>query len=174
MGRKITISDHERFWQRVVVRGPDECWPYTGGITGRGYGAFMVGSRTDGTRKQIPAHRFAYEDTIGPIPDGHEVDHECHNEDETCNAGEACLHRRCCNPAHHVAKSERDNTLAGRTPAALNAAKEFCPKGHEYTPENTGPSRRGSRGGRPGRRCRQCNREYMQDRTRRRREAMAA
>jgi hypothetical protein len=51
-----------------------------GGIPA-GYGVFHIGA------EQIPAHRFAYELLIGPIPEGLTLDH-------------LCLNRDCVNPAH--------------------------------------------------------------------------
>lgn len=70
-----------RFWSKVEQRG--ECWEWVGHIKWSGYGSFHSGKR-HGT---FIAHRFAYEDMIGPIPDGLELDHLCRN-------------RPCVNPYH--------------------------------------------------------------------------
>lgn len=52
-----------------------ECWIWTAQKVGKGrrYGAFRVGSRQ--TDPRIYAHRVSHELFIGPIPEGHQVDH---------------------------------------------------------------------------------------------------
>jgi len=49
----------------------DECWIWTGVCTKDGYGRITI----DG--KQKSAHRVVYELTVGPIPEGLELDHLC-------------------------------------------------------------------------------------------------
>lgn len=75
----------DRFWARVDKSG--DCWEWTGFVTNRGYGLIAAkgGPKGKGTSKK--AHRVAYEDANGPIPEGFMVDHICHN-------------RLCCNPSH--------------------------------------------------------------------------
>lgn len=64
-------SDPERFWEKV--RKSDGCWEWTAFRDRRGYGRFMI--------ERIPrlAHRVSFERANGPIPEGLEVDHMCHN-----------------------------------------------------------------------------------------------
>lgn len=68
-----------RFWAKVR-RGP-HCWEWTsnraGGRRGRTYGQFSIGA--SGERKAISAHVYIYQLTHGPVPDGLEVMHSCHN-----------------------------------------------------------------------------------------------
>jgi hypothetical protein len=87
----------------VDRRGPDECWPWTGGKQGKGYGQFY-------RRKGVPegAHRFSWELANGrPIPLGRMVMHSCDNPP-------------CVNPAHlsvgTCADNNRDKTAKGRNP----------------------------------------------------------
>lgn len=87
--------------------------------------------------KRMLAHRRAYEDAYGPIPEGWNVDHECHNADPTCVRGAKCKHRACINPKHLWAKPSDINTLAGRGPAAVNFQKTHCSRNHVYNEENT-------------------------------------
>lgn len=63
--------------------------------------------------KLIAAHRWAYEQTFGPIPEGMDIDHKCHNEDMNCLGGEGCYHRPCVNPKHLTARARRANLAEG-------------------------------------------------------------
>jgi len=118
----------EKFWRRVDRRGPDECWPWTGGKS-KGYGVTHMNSKPRG------AHRVAYELTYGPIPD-ETLDHLCHTRDESCGGGPSCPHRACCNPAHLEPVSRRENSLRGRgdrVSAKLALERTHCPQGHPYS-----------------------------------------
>ena len=121
----------KRFWDKVkivdcVLRpelGP--CWEWIGAKRDkkRGYGNIGIGSRTDGTRRSIRAHRFAYESLIGPIPEGLEPDHLCRNP---------C----CVNPAHLELVTHPINVLRGLSGAHFKS-RTHCPQGHPYDEENT-------------------------------------
>ena len=105
----------ERFWEKVNKDNYDGCpWIWVGAITSRGHGNFALVAKR-GQSKYIAAHRFMYQLTRGPVADGLDIDHICHNEAArrgTCDGGETCLHRRCVYPEHLVAKSRRENLLA--------------------------------------------------------------
>lgn len=83
-----------RFLAKVAI-DPDGCWQWQGSVQSHGYGCFAL--RHD---LIVSAHRMAYELFVGPIPEGHELDHTCHGADETCAGGRTCPHRRCCRPDH--------------------------------------------------------------------------
>lgn len=128
----------DRFWPKVDRRGPDECWPWTGGQNGYGYGYFNVDVTRTGHRNAA-AHRVAYELSVGPIPDGLTLDH-------------LCLNRLCVNPAHLEPVTLAENIR--RSPQAkAKLARTHCPQGHEYTPENIRWRQRPN----PGRSCRACD-----------------
>lgn len=139
----------DRFWSKVDKGG--DCWEWTAAIS-HGYGAFKVGAFN------ARAHRFSYELTVGPIPDGYDLHHTCHN-------------RSCVNPRHLVPMTRKehlahhpDNARAGgQAIGAIKKAKTHCDHGHEFTPENTYTRPDGRR------KCRACNREGEQ----RRREVAA-
>lgn len=134
------------------VRGPDECWLWTGQIMPKvGYGRLK---RPGG---YIPAHRLVYEMFVGPIPAGLVIDHTCHNADLTCPGGGDCAHRRCVNPAHLEAVTNRENILRGKAWSAVNARKMECPSGHPYDDENARYKANGWRI------CRECNRQRARD-----------
>lgn len=88
----------ERFWERV--QKDDGCWEWTGATSAAGYGVF--GKNT----KLWFAHRFSYELSNGPIPDGMFVCHQCDNP-------------RCVRPDHLFLGSHKDNM------------KDMCLKGRQ-------------------------------------------
>jgi hypothetical protein len=124
-------SLEERYWAKVDVRSPDECWPWKRKAMKTGYGAIGVGPG-----RSAPAHRVGYELAHGPIPSGLVVDHECHNQDPDCPGG-PCKHRACQNPAHLRLRTQGENVLAGKGFAPVNAAKTHCDKGHAFDEKNT-------------------------------------
>lgn len=124
----------ERFWEKVDKRGPDECWIWTA-ATRHGYGSMGFNG------KMVYSHRWLYEQAVGPIPDGLDLDHLCRN-------------RKCVNPAHLEPVTTRENILRGEGQCAKNARKTHCKRGHEFTPENTYWHASTGR-----RRCRVCRRE---------------
>lgn len=93
----------DRFWEKVEIT--ENCWIWTGAITSSGHGNIS----------SLAAHRVAYELEYGTIPEGLDVDHECHNIAANlglCNGGVSCPHRRCVRPDHLVAKTRGDNLRA--------------------------------------------------------------
>lgn len=133
------MRDSSTFWSKVDQGSPAQCWPWLAGRTPEGYGRVLW------FQKQVYAHRLSYELTRGVIPPGLVIDHLCRNT-------------TCVNPDHLEAVTQRENTLRGNGIGGVNAAKTHCPKGHEYTPENTYMGRYG------GRSCRACKRAYHQSR----------
>lgn len=117
---------HPPFWEMVLKT--DGCWLWTGPTTNGGYGKI----------KAKLAHRLAYEELVGRIPDGLEIDHLCRNI-------------LCVRPDHLEAVTHDEN-MRRATPGANNAAKTHCPKGHAYDATNTFVNRKGSRV------CRSCSR----------------
>lgn len=88
----------ERFWAKVDRRGPDECWPWNGAITGVGYGSLRVGTLAE--PRTEPAHRVAYALQVGPIPEGVTIDH-------------LCFDRLCQNATHLELVSRSENGRRG-------------------------------------------------------------
>ena len=152
-GRFTTANDVSpavRFWSKVDrSAGPDGCWPWLGGVSDAGYGRFRsAGSRAKGSAIYGAAHRWAYEETNGRIPDGYVLDHACHGRDEACPGGSRCPHRRCVNPAHLEPVTQAENVrrgMAGAATGARHAARTHCKHGHAFTPENTRVTKTGVR-----------------------------
>lgn len=131
--------EKERFWEKVEVGGPDDCWIWTGSRLPRGYGLF--GGWRDGQWVRICAHRWSYEHHVDLIPEGMTIDHI------------VCNNPPCVNPRHLKVATQIDNSMRGSSPPAENARKTHCANGHEFTPENTYVWTNGHRT------CKTCNRE---------------
>jgi len=85
------MSVEERFWAKVDVRGPDECWLWTAYLSFNGYGQFWF----NGTN--TTAHRVGYQLVHGPLEPHMEVDHRV-----------SCP-KHCVNPAHLRATTTKQN-----------------------------------------------------------------
>lgn len=109
----------DRFTEKYTV---DEvgCWRWTGATSPAGYARLLV------NRRNTLAHRWSYEQFVGPIPDGLTIDH-------------LCRVRSCVNPAHlepvpfTVNIDRRDNSNIG----VRNRIKTHCRHGHAFDEANT-------------------------------------
>ncbi len=111
----VVVSPAERFWPKVDKSG--ECWVWTASRVGNGYGEFW-----DGKRK-VAAHRWAYENLVGPIPEGMQLDHLCRT-------------RLCVRADHLEPVTQQENIRRGDS-GRMWREKTHCPSGHPYDEVNT-------------------------------------
>ena len=93
--REMVLADatlHARFWQKVNVRGADECWSWLANKSAGRYGAIKVGGKRG---KDLKAHRIQMI-WQGVEVEGKVVRHKCDNP-------------LCVNPAHLEVGSQLDN-----------------------------------------------------------------
>ncbi len=82
-----------RFWEKINVGGPDECWLWTGAKTRKGYG--LIGR--DG--RLYRSNRVVLEMKLGrSLHDGEQACHTCDNP-------------TCCNPSHLWPGTNSQNQL---------------------------------------------------------------
>lgn len=115
MGNKKNTIE-KALWDRITVTG--FCWLYDGWLDKHGYGY----TRFDGKTQR--AHKLAYQELVGPVPEGKILDH-------------LCRIRNCVNPDHLEPVTHKVNLMRGFTPARKNAEKTHCINGHEFSEANT-------------------------------------
>lgn len=142
-------TTEERFWSKV--KKTEFCWIWCAGLTSTGYGLFHLDAER--RSKKIKAHRFAYENMVGSIPEGNILHHTCGN-------------LLCVNPAHLRPLTQADHNLLGQNICKVNSDKQFCPKGHPLVEGNLRLNhlKRGQR------ECATCHRERERLRWHRKRE----
>ncbi len=86
------------------------CWLYQGRLDGAGYPIEW------GASGPIKVYRRIYETEVGPVPDGHVLDHEC-------------AVRSCCSPAHLTPVSQSVNLQ--RRAWRTKARRATCKEGHD-------------------------------------------
>lgn len=124
------------FWGYVTKT--DTCWVWNGGLDNHGYGAYRMPGKG-----RVKAHRVAYQQMVGPVPEGLELDHLCRNP--------ACVRPEHLEPVTHAENVRR-------------AMRSHCPHGHPFDEANTLYRPNGHR------RCRQCCRESNRRSARRKKE----
>ena len=131
----------KRFWDKVQIKGPEECWPWAGGRLPKGYGHFSCGSGRHNMHAEY-AHIIAWElHYRKPFPDGKIGRHSCN-------------HPWCVNPRHVKPGTYRQNTMDMiRAGNHYQINKTHCKWGHLFSDENTYINRSRKR---PFRVCRIC------------------
>lgn len=129
---------HEEKW---IPEPNSGCWLWIASVNNDGYGFFGMGGRT------MSAHRASWILHRGAIPKGKYVLHKCDV-------------RQCVNPDHLYLGTQFDNMRdasirGGLSRASYCGKKTHCPRGHEYTADNTYRQPRVSGKG-YGRVCREC------------------
>jgi hypothetical protein len=106
--RRLAMTTEMRF-AAMVMQG-QECWRWTGSIDHRGHGQFSERLPGEG-RRMVRAHRFAWQQAFGAIPDAADVLHRCG-------------HRDCVRPDHLVLRMPAEGASAP-TPGELNLLRAW-------------------------------------------------
>lgn len=112
-------SSLERFEIAALPEPNSGCWIWTKALSNAGYGKL----RHEFDKSDL-AHRFAYWQFRGTIPDDLVLDHLCRNT-------------WCVNPNHLEIVTERVNLIRGNSPVGVNYRKTHCINGHEFSESNT-------------------------------------
>ena len=107
------LTTQERFFSKVRV--VDDCWLWTGCTSG-GYGRFFVGGES------IPAQKYAWEISVGPIADGLELGHR-----NDCP-------KSCVSPSHWALATHQENNQY--------AAQHPSPEDRRWKPQPEPPADR--------------------------------
>ena len=105
----VKQSTAARFWSKVRVGDPEQCWEWQGALRKAedGYGSFWLNGRSEN------AHRVAWVWHNGPILDGLLVLHHCDNPP-------------CCNPAHLWLGTDLDNMRDRNRKGRANFSQGSC------------------------------------------------
>lgn len=98
----------ERFWPKVDVRGPNDCWPWMAGRDQDGYGRIGRGGKGSPT---VRAHRVSWELANGAIPSDLLILHSCDNP--------SCVNLAHLSVGTH-AENHADRDAKGRGPRGSN------------------------------------------------------
>ena len=143
----VSSYDAKRFWKRVEIRSPDECWHWMGSLDLAGYGTFSLGGR------HRRAHQVAWEIDNGiGFPKGK---YGCH----------ACDNPPCVNPKHIWPGTHLENMRDAQAKRRLskpprntyNSDKTECKRGHLLSGDNLLINSQGSRS------CVDCLRMHRQN-----------
>ena len=155
---KDTRSRRERLTELTIRyprgAGRHRCWIWAGHKNPEGYGTLWF----EGHHRK--AHRLAYEEFIGEIPEGLVIDH-------------LCRQRACVKPGHLRAVTVNLNSRRANGGRDYSKMKKplgrttHCKQGHEYNEKNTYIWR-----GHSGRRCRMCLLGYQKAFRKRQKERM--
>ena len=91
----MNIEELKRFWSKVTVLTPNECWEWVAGKDSKGYGVFSL------KRKSLSSHRISWIIHNGPIPVGEGYHGTC--------VLHTCDNPSCVNPQHLFLGSAQDN-----------------------------------------------------------------
>jgi len=125
----------DRFLSKISIS--DSCWEWTDCKDKDGYGRIRI------NRKEVRAHRFAYEYYYGDLDPILQIDHLCRNP-------------RCVNPIHLEQVTCKENINRGLT-GIKNKVKTHCSRGHEYNEKNTRVTSKNQRI------CRICMRDWQRE-----------
>lgn len=109
----------DRLWRQIERRSDDECWPFRTAVERNTYGLFNLGAKYNGRRVTVP--RLILILKLGrPL---RSKMYACH----------ICDWPPCCNPAHLVEGTPRDNSLMRPIEKRRVVG---APKGHKKRPEH--------------------------------------
>lgn len=113
----------DRFWAKVEKT--ETCWLWTSNLTHNGYPTFWFEGKT------VRAHRWIYEQMVGPIPEGWEVDHV---------KARGCTSYSCVNPAHLEAVTTAENNVRIDRTDQKRAPQIMCQRGLHVLADNRFPT----------------------------------
>jgi hypothetical protein len=145
----MSLEALKRAESRFVPEPNTGCWIWSAAVDNRGYGRISVHN------KWRHAHRFLYEQYVGSVPEGLELDHICRTP---------C----CVNPEHLEPVTHQENMRRAGASGAMgirNKRKSHCPNGHEYAGSNLYVTSNGWR------QCHECRKNYMLENYRKRKNA---
>jgi hypothetical protein len=112
---KLLKTTEQRFWEKVDIRGVDECWNWLAGKFDDGYGEFRL---NDHMRR---AHRVAWFLTYGYMPKT--IDHINGNglDNRLCNLREVTSQQNC----HNQRTPPKHNTTGFMGVSYYKAGKKY-------------------------------------------------
>lgn len=139
MARKHETTE-QRFWKKVFVADPNQCWEWTASKDKFGYGWFWFDNKVAHATRYVAIYQMGIE-----LLEDQVVCHTCDNP--------GCVNLNHLFVGLHV-DNMRDMVEKGRWSSG-NAKKTECKRGHKFTEENTRINPRGQRV------CKACDRQIQ-------------
>lgn len=112
------VAPLDRFHGHYRVDESTGCWVWKSALDSAGYGLFQIGQKT------YRAHRWGYQQMVGPVAADLHMDHLCRNPP-------------CVNPEHLEPVTPRVNTIVrGMGANAIRHREAKCIAGHDVTGDN--------------------------------------
>lgn len=126
MPAQLSQNKTELLERMVALTEFGDCWEFMGARLPFGYGRIYTGKNDAGNSYGEAPHRLIWEMVMGPIPEGHHIDHLCKNPP-------------CWNPEHLEPVTPTENQHRSKRKSGRYVRPAACKNGHDLSGDNWSP-----------------------------------